>query len=158
VAFTIRAQATADAPAYDDIIRSLPYHFGNEAGRQECARAVRADHGLVAVHDGAVVGFLTVERHFEHAAEITWMAVHATRRGQGIGRALIERLCAELRAEGRTLLLVMTLGASYDEGDVVDSYERTRSFYRAQGFIPAREWADFWPDNPALLMVKVLEE
>jgi GNAT superfamily N-acetyltransferase len=153
---TIRPLAAADAPACDDIIRSLPYHFGNEDGRQECARAVRSCDGLVAARGDVVVAFLTVERHFERSAEITWMAVQAESRGQGIGRALVERLCDALHDEGRQVLLVMTLGPSYDEGDVEDGYERTRAFYRSVGFLPAREWPDFWPTNPALLLVKVL--
>jgi len=50
-----------------------------------------------------------VAHHFESASEITWMAVHARHRGQGIGRALIGRLTGQLRAEGRRLLLVMPL-------------------------------------------------
>ena len=154
-AVEVRPLSAADADACDAVIRSLPYHFGDEAGRRECARAVRASDGLVAVLDGRVVGFLTVQRHFETSAEITWMAVHAAHRGRGVGRALIERLCRELRAEGRRLLLVMTLAASHDEGDVADGYARTRAFYRALGFIPAREFArgTLWPNSPALLLV-----
>src|SRR5947199_9745543 len=149
----VRPLAVADAEACDGVILSLPHHFGDEGGRRECARAVRAGEGLVAVVGGRVVGFLTVQRHFADSAEITWMAVHAARRGRGIGRALIDRLCRELRAEGRRLLLVMTLAASRDEGDVADGYGRTRAFYRALGFIPAREFPTYWPTPPALLLV-----
>ena len=36
-----------------------------------------------------VVGVLTVVHHFPETSEITWMAVHAGRRGRGVGRALI---------------------------------------------------------------------
>jgi hypothetical protein len=50
---TIRALAPEDAPACDAIILSLPYRFGHEGGRQECARAVREEDGLVALRDGA---------------------------------------------------------------------------------------------------------
>ena len=46
--------------------------------------------------DGAVAGFLTVERHFDHAAEISWMAVHADHRRRGLGHLLVERLCRDL--------------------------------------------------------------
>src|SRR5437764_162313 len=153
----VRPLAADAAEACDGVILSLPYHFGDEGGRRECARAVRAGEGLVAAADGRVAGFLTVQRHFAGSAEITWMAVHAAHRGRGIGRALIERLCRELRAEGRRLLLVMTLAASRDEGDVADGYGRTRAFYRALGFIPAREFPAYWPTSPALLLVLPLE-
>lgn len=148
---TIRPLAPADAAACDAIILSLPYHFGNAAGRAECARAVREGDGLVAARDDRVVGFLTVAREHDRAAEITWLAVEHAARGQGIGRALVERLCVALRAEGRRLLLVMTLSSSYDEGDVPDGYARTRAFYRTLGFIEAKEFPDLWPGNPAVL-------
>jgi ribosomal protein S18 acetylase RimI-like enzyme len=106
---TIRPLEAADAPACDEVIRSLPYHFGDEDGQRQCAEAVRAGPGLVAVRDDRVVGFLTVAHHFESASEITWMAVHARHRGQGIGRALVDRLTGQLRGEGRRLLLVLPL-------------------------------------------------
>ncbi|HET8626176.1 MAG TPA: GNAT family N-acetyltransferase [Thermomicrobiales bacterium] len=154
----VRPLEPADADACDTIVLSLPYHFGDEGGRRECARAVREDDGLVAVAAGAVIGFLTVERHFAESAEITWLAVHADWRGRGAGRALVERLCADLRTERRRLLLVHTLGPSYDEGDVADGYAGTRAFYRALGFIPAREYTTLWPGNPALLLVRSLRE
>jgi ribosomal protein S18 acetylase RimI-like enzyme len=97
----IRPLHTEDAERCDQIIASLPYHFGQEDGQRECADAVRGQPGLVAMLDHAVVGFLTVDRQFDQAAEITWMAVHAGHRHQGVGRALIERLCQDLAAEGR---------------------------------------------------------
>jgi hypothetical protein len=54
----IRPLEVADATACDEIIRSLPYHFGDPDGRRECAEAVRASAGLVAVRDGQVARFL----------------------------------------------------------------------------------------------------
>jgi GNAT superfamily N-acetyltransferase len=147
----VRPLRQSDAPNCDAVVRSLPYHFGHEGGRAECARAVRTSDGLVAEVEGRVVGFLTVSRHYETAAEVTWMAVQAEERGRGIGRALIQRLVEQIRAEGRQLLLVTTLSDSVHEGDAVDGYARTRAFYRAMGFLPARE-LPLW-DEPALLMV-----
>jgi hypothetical protein len=71
----IRPLEGDDAPACDGVIRSLPYHIGDPDGRRECAEAVRASDGLVAVRDDQVVGFLTVAHHFEAVSEITWMSV-----------------------------------------------------------------------------------
>ena len=153
---TVRPLAPADATACDAIILSLPYHSGNAGGRAECARAVREDAGLVATRDRRVVGFLTVERHYERSAEISWLAVEHADRGQGVGSALVAALCETLRAEGRELQLVMTLSDSFDESAVEDSYVRTRAFYRGLGFIVAREFANLWPGNPVLLFVKAL--
>jgi len=82
----------ADAEACDHIICTLPHRFGNEAGRQACALAPRTSAGWVAVLQGHVVGFITMQPHFPTTAEITWMAVQAELRGHGIGRHLIQ-LC-----------------------------------------------------------------
>ena len=77
---TVRPLTVADAPACDEVIRSLPYHFGDLEGQRECAEAVRSSSGLVAVREAQVVGFLTFVHHFESTSEITWMAVHANHR------------------------------------------------------------------------------
>jgi ribosomal protein S18 acetylase RimI-like enzyme len=154
---TIRPLEAADAPACDEVIRGLPYHFGDEDGQRQCAEAVRAGPGLVAVRDDRVVGFLTVAHHFESASEITWMAVHARHRGQGIGRALVDRLTGQLRGEGRRLLLVLTVSSLDEEPGVADGYQRTRAFYRSVGFLPARELPDLWPGDKALLLVMPLD-
>ncbi|MFI5393500.1 MAG: GNAT family N-acetyltransferase, partial [Myxococcota bacterium] len=56
----------------------------------DCAFAVRNDPGLVAEQDDTVVGFCTFGRRFDRSAEITWLAVHADRRGGGAGTRLVE--------------------------------------------------------------------
>jgi len=48
------------------------------------------------------------------------------------------------------LLQVKTLGPSPPDA----GYERTRRFYLGTGFLPVEEFADRWPGNPCLLMVK----
>ncbi len=154
---TIRPLDIADAVTCDAIIRSLPYHFGDPGGREECARAVRHDPGLIAVAGGEVCGFLTVMRHFPASAEITWMAVRADRRRRGIGGRLIEHLCASLREDGCRLLLVMTLSSLYKEAETSDSYAQTRAFYRAHGFLDVRDLPDYWPTSPALLLIRPLD-
>src|SRR5215469_14135745 len=88
----MRPLLVEDAPACDQILLTLPRHFGYESGRQACAQAVRTSEGWVAVSDGHVVGFLTAQPHGITTVEITWMAVLADMRDQGIGRQLIERL------------------------------------------------------------------
>jgi GNAT superfamily N-acetyltransferase len=158
ISLTVRALVASDAEACDAIIRSLPYHFGDPGGREECARAVRRDAGLVAVAGAEVIGFLTVVRHFPASAEITWMAVRADQRHRGTGGRLIEHLSANLRDDGCRLLLVMTLSSLYEEAKSTDGYAQTRTFYRARGFFDARELPDFWPISPALLLIRPLGE
>jgi len=154
---TIRPLEVADAERCDAIVASLPYHFGLEEGRRECAAALRSQRGLVAEREGRVVGFLTVEPRFDEAAEITWMAVDADHRRGGVGRALMERLAADLEAEGRRLLLVLTVSPNDPPDEIADGYQATRAFYAANGFALARDFAGYWGDHdtPALL-VRVL--
>jgi ribosomal protein S18 acetylase RimI-like enzyme len=152
----VRPLRAEDAERCDRIVASLPYHFGQEDGRRECARAVRAQPGLVAVEDGTLVGFLTVQHHFDHAAEITWMAVHADHRHRGVGRALVGRLCRDLAAEGRRLLLVLTVSPSDPGPEPPDGYQATRAFYRSVGFLLARDLPGLWPNDTAVLLVQPL--
>lgn len=146
--------AAADAEACDAIVASLPYHFGLEEGRRECASAVRSQQGLVAERDGRVLGFLTFEPLFEEAAEVTWMAVHADDRHAGVGHALMDRLATDLEAEGRRLLLVLTVSPNDPPDEIADGYQATRAFYAANGFVLARDFAGYWGehDTPALLI------
>jgi ribosomal protein S18 acetylase RimI-like enzyme len=152
----IRTLLPTDAEACDAIVLGLPYHFGHEGGRAECARAVRAQTGLVAVEGGEVVGFLTLERHGPRSAEITWMAVRSARRRQGIGRQLVDRALVDLALEGVELLCALTLAESEPEERDADNYGDTRAFYRALGFVPLRELQlESW-DQRAVLLVRRL--
>ncbi len=149
----IRPLAPADAEACDRIVLTLPYHFGDEGGRAECARAVRTQGGLVAVQEGEVVGFLTLARHEPRSAEITWMAVRADRRRHGLGRKLIERAVDELAQDGVELLSVLTLAESEPEDRETDNYADTRAFYGALGFVALRELAlESWNDRAVILV------
>ena len=152
----IRRLAPADAKAGDAIVLTLPYHFGDEEGRAECARAVRRQDGLVAVDDGEVAGFLTFTRHDPRSAEITWMAVRADCRRRGIGRALVEWAVDDLGRDGVELLSVLTVAESEPDWRETDNYADTRAFYRALGFVPLRELAlESW-DERAVILVRPL--
>jgi len=148
----IRPLAPADATRCDAIVASLPDWFGDPTGLRECHVAVRTQPGYVAEIDAEPVGFLTVTRPREAAAEISWMAVHAGRRGLGCGRALVDALLADLRADGAAFLLVKTLSDLHPD----PGYAQTRAFYRAVGFVPVMD-LDIWgPENPALLLVRAI--
>jgi ribosomal protein S18 acetylase RimI-like enzyme len=151
----IRPLTTADAEACDQIILSLPYHFGNAAGREACALAVRSSAGWVAEQDDRVLGFLTLHPHFIKSIEITWMAVHNQSRRQGIGRRLIQHICQDLQVRGYQLLFVSTLAPSVEEKNTTDNYHGTHAFYQAVGFLPLCEAPNYWGVNssPALLLV-----
>ncbi|HEY7419508.1 MAG TPA: GNAT family N-acetyltransferase [Ktedonobacteraceae bacterium] len=155
----VRSLLAEDAPTCDQIILTLPRYFGHEHGRQMCAQAVRTSEGWVAISDGCVVGFLTVQSHSATTVEITWMAVRADMRGQGIGRQLIEHVRQEIQARGHRLLLVATLAPSYDDGGPVEGgYAATRAFYHTVGFLDVCEVPLYWGvgSDPALLLIMTL--
>jgi ribosomal protein S18 acetylase RimI-like enzyme len=152
----IRDLAPGDADACDAIVLSLPYHFGQEQGRADCAVAVRSEPGLAAEDDGDVVGFCTFARRFDGSAEITWLAVHADRRGGGVGTKLVEELATRMHAEGRRLLIALTVSSSDGPDDIEgEGYDATRAFYRSAGFVEARDFAGYWGeggDTPVLMV------
>ena len=156
-AVTVRTSTPADGPGCDAVVATLPYHFGNERGRADCAEAVRKQHGLVADRGGRVVGFLTFASHGP-STEITWMAVRADQRRSGIGTQLIRRLEDDVRERGARFVFVLTLGPSVPD-DVEDGHEGTRRFYEAVGFTPLREFdLRSWDDPAALVLVRHLED
>ena len=152
----IRLLGRGDAPACDAVVASLPYHFGLESGREECAEAVRRQDGLAAVSGAGLIGFLTWRPWYRSSREITWMAVHAGSRGAGAGRAMLDRLAADSAGHAR-YLVVTTLSEATPEPGVADGYARTRRFYEHNGFEPVWEPAGWWDaENQAVLMVRRL--
>ena len=85
------------------------------------------------------------------------MAVHADRRGSGVGSALVEHLAALTTDAGMTFVLVTTLSDSVPEVGIEDGYARTREFYASRGFLAIWEPTGWWSEtNQAVLMVRQL--
>jgi GNAT superfamily N-acetyltransferase len=156
VGVRVRTLGQRDASACDEIVLDLPYHFGSGAGRAACATAVRTQPGFVAVDDGQVVGFATFEHRFDAATEITWMAVRASRRREGIGGKLLDGVARAATEAGRSLLLVLTVSPTDGPDEVADGYQATRAFYEASGFSPVRDFPGHWDADTPVLMVRVL--
>lgn len=152
---TVRPLAVGDAETCDAIMRGLPDWFSHEGGLADCAKAVRSRSGWVAEEDGRVLGFATWEQRTPATAEVTWMAVEWSRHHGGVGTAIIEAVCADLRERGYSLALAMTSAAAKEPVPGPDSYEATRRFWFARGFRPLIE-LDIWDTNIALLMVRPL--
>ena len=149
----IRRLEPADIGACEQILHALPEWFGIEESNRAYIRDLETLPSYVAIVDGEVAGFLSLKHHFSTATEIHVLAVERSLHRRGVGRALVERAEAGLRAAGVALLQVKTLGPSNpDEG-----YRKTREFYAALGFLALEETTTRWgPDNPALIMVKML--
>lgn len=139
----------------------LPHWFGmpaTNAGYVESARTMPTYLARLTGPDAVgqdPVGVLLAQRHFPEAAEIYLLAVDPSLHRNGVGRALIAALEVDLVADGCELLQVKTLGPSKADA----GYARTRQFYASLGFRPLEETLDPWgPDNPCLVLVKVLAQ
>ncbi|HEY2640942.1 MAG TPA: GNAT family N-acetyltransferase [Streptosporangiaceae bacterium] len=148
--------------AVERLLLSLPGWFGidvSNAAYVESARKLPTYLARPAANPGAEgpapepVGVLLARRHFQNSAEIHLMAVAPDRHRQGVGRALVAAVEADLISDGCQLLQVKTLGPSHPDA----GYALTRQFYTSLGFLPLEERTDLWgPQNPCLMMVKVL--
>ncbi|MBR7839071.1 GNAT family N-acetyltransferase [Actinospica durhamensis] len=146
------------------LLRSLPEWFGIDSSIVEyvehahrlstyLAWADRAPGDGAEDGERAAVGVILVARHFPGAAEVYLMAVDSALHRQGVGRSLVRAVEADLIADGVSLLQVKTLGPSRAD----PHYDRTREFYTSMGFRPLEEIHELWPENPCLVMVKVLQ-
>ena len=63
-----------------------------------------------------------------------------------------------MHAEGRRLLIALTVSSSDGPDDIENGYDATRAFYRSAGFVEARDLAGYWGDDgdTPVLMVRPL--
>lgn len=75
---------------------------------------------LAAVDGHEIVGTVQIAHAWQpnstHRAEVVKLLVRRDRRGQGIGRLLMQRLEDEARADGKTLLILDTVAESVADG------------------------------------------
>jgi GNAT superfamily N-acetyltransferase len=117
---------------------------------EQAAKDLGTQGGLVAVGPGGdVLGFLTWKRHGDHAAEITWMAVHSQLRHRGVGTTLLTRLERLLATQGFQNISALTSAFSH-------TYEPTRRFWRGRGYAPVLQLDDLWETDVALVLTKTL--
>jgi len=154
VMHVIRRLTDADMPAVTAIVRGLPDHFTSDV--PGLIERDAADHdGWVLTDSGTVAGFAIASRRPPRAAEILWIAVDPSRRGQRLGTALLDRVLDELAAAGASVVEAKTLDASAD----YPPYEATRAFWEHKGFVhidtidPLPGWP---PGNPAAIYVAAL--
>jgi ribosomal protein S18 acetylase RimI-like enzyme len=93
---------------------------------------------LVGRDEGGIVGHVQIVAAAEAGTfELKSLAVHETKRSQGIGTALVEAALSHCRDQGGRLILVATAAASTD----------ALKFYQRRGFRIRRIIRDFY--NPA---------
>jgi GNAT superfamily N-acetyltransferase len=86
--------------------------FGQEDALIAYAQDAAKLKTFVATGNDGLQGFVTVKQHFAQSFEIHWIAVHASRRGCGLGRRLLQRAAQWASVEGGAILLVKTLAPS----------------------------------------------
>lgn len=152
VDITIRPFRSDDRSKCAALFGQLSDWFGIPEANERYLADLGVLTSFVAERGEKLVGFTSLRMHNPESAEIEVLAVDPTLHRQGIGAKLVRRLEEELRSLGGfSLFHVKTLGPS----DPYEPYRRTRSFYRAIGFIPLLETAELWgPENPALILVK----
>lgn len=93
---------------------------------------------LTCEADGAPVGlcFAAPEQFTGGAWNMLAIAVASSRRGTGVGGALVKGLEHILRHRGERVLIADTSGT--------DAFARTRDFYRKHGFTEEARIRDFW--------------
>ena len=114
IAALIRDAVPADAPAVARLLDQLGYPTEPSAAASRLERlGIVGDRVLVAEVEGEVVGLahLQVTPAIERdrpAAKIGALVVDESRRGEGVGKALVEALDDEARARGCGLLFLTT--------------------------------------------------
>jgi GNAT superfamily N-acetyltransferase len=137
----------------EQILRSLPRWFGLEASLLEYVRETSTLPTFVARDAGAVTAFLTLREHFPEAWEVNCIAVSASHRNRGIGRALHRHVEDWLVARGVRLLQVKTMPESFPSPE----YAETRAFYTGIGYLQLEVFPELWgPRRSALQLVKLL--
>jgi len=137
----------------EQVLRSLPEWFGNEASILEYIQGVRDKPLYAAFDDDTPIGFVSVETHNSYTCEIYVMGISKAYHKQGIGKKLVEVCVNFCQSKNMEFLTVKTL----DESAEYEYYDRTRKFYLAMGFKPLQVFPLHWDaDNPCLLMVKLV--
>jgi ribosomal protein S18 acetylase RimI-like enzyme len=72
----------------------------------------------------------------EGTYDLYWIAVSPAHKGRGLGRALVQKMEAEIAAEGAYLVRVETSG--------LEDYEATRAFYVRAGYEVVARVRDFY--------------
>ncbi|MFB6220571.1 MAG: ribosomal protein S18-alanine N-acetyltransferase [Halolamina sp.] len=95
---------------------------------------------LVAVRGGAVVGYAVSDvtpNHGRDLGHLKDIAVHPSAQGEGVGRALLERVLLTLSVEGADVVKL----------EVRESNDTAQSLYEDVGFEPIRRVPGYYDDG-----------
>ena len=136
-----------------DILADLPDWFGIPEATDAYVRDVEALQMFAYLVEDRAVGFISLRLHNAFVAEAHVLGVRRKWHRMGIGRALFDYAEQRLRERRFVYLTVKTVAAERSS----ESYDTTRRFYEAIGFLPVEVFPALWgTDNPCLLMIKSL--
>lgn len=137
------------------VLATLPDWFGIESANAAYIRDVERMVMFAALAGEEPIGFLALNQHSPEVFENHVLGVRPQYHRQGIGRALMTRAADYATSRAARLLTVKTLAPSHPD----PGYALTRRFYQAMGFFAVEEFTTLWnPENPCLLMAKILEK
>lgn len=137
----------------NDILRSLPQWFGIESAILDYVNDVKSMDTWIAEINGDAIGFISINKHNPHTAEIHVMGIKEPYHQKQIGSQLVKLAEDCLSKEGFSFLSVKTLSESRED----ENYAKTRKFYLKNGFLPVEEFKTLWgEDNPCLFLVKAI--
>ena len=134
-----------------EVVRTLPEWFGYPGALDDVAKAAATQRGFVALGAGGeTIGFVALQPNYHESLEITYLAVRADHRREGLGRALVKSVRDYALSTGSQSVCLLTLGLSADS----EPYRETVAFYEAVGFWRTKEiYLTSWGGAPTLLMV-----
>lgn len=137
---TIRPTLRRDLPALKAMIDAnglFPSEMLDDMVSSFFTGGAGAEQWLTVDDGGPVaVAYYVPERMTQGTWNLLLIAVHPDRQGQGQGTALLRHIEQALGADGERLLLVQTSG--------LESFGRTRTFYRSRGYAEEARIRDFY--------------
>ncbi len=147
----MRPVTPEDGPAVIDLVVAAGMFTRDEAAF--LGEALTTDGTTCLVEDGDDGGGLTSvllyrpEEAADRAYDLTMIAVHPDRQGEGRGTALMRHAEQVLRDQGQRLLIVRTSGTA--------QYDGTRAFYRRLGYTEQTHVPDYWTDGDDLVLFTI---
>jgi GNAT superfamily N-acetyltransferase len=149
----------ADIEAIRTIVKSTGYFNAEEllfAGEMVEERILLGEKSgyefLIAEYNGRVIGYSCFGRipGTQSSFDLYWIVVHPEHSGKRIGKELMHRTEACIRA--------MKGARVYAETSSRRQYESTRAFYRSCGYLPEAVFEDFYgPNDAKIVFAKNLE-
>jgi ribosomal protein S18 acetylase RimI-like enzyme len=135
----------------NDILRKLPEWFGIEDSLMEYVKTVYTYSYWAAFHQEKCIGFFSGKIHYNRTGDIYVCGIDPKYHGKGIGTLLYKELEKYFMENKCKYVIVKTLS----EINPDKNYEKTRKFYKKNGFEELITLTEMWNEaNPCLIMIK----